>query len=153
VRTNTVTGVCASGTGLCWRDMPGGAIDIWNRDIAGDGRQQWVVIYDGTNTETGCPISGPNQSSVGVYSFIGFNAQYAGAGYNNGGKYWVGDNTNSGSEFDYWAWSSNGELANCGDSQQSGGVWAIPSARWSEGNQLYTVKNPSLITAFQQINV
>jgi hypothetical protein len=90
---------------------------------------------------------------VGIYSFIGFNQLYAGAGYYNGGVYWVGDNTNSGSEFDYWAWGSNGQLANCGDSEQKGGIWSIPAVSWTEGQQLYTAKNQTYITPFQQIHV
>jgi hypothetical protein len=55
VRSDDPTGICWSGSSLCWRDMPTGAIDLWNRDISGDARQQWTVIYEGTANQVGCP--------------------------------------------------------------------------------------------------
>lgn len=142
------TGICWSGSSLCWRDMPSGAIDMWNRDISGDGRQQWTVIYEGTANQTGCPING----NYGVYAFRGSNGSYASAGdYNGNSLYWVGDGTS----FDYWDWNPNGTLGNCADTRNNPGnfyAYSIGYRGWQEGEQLYT--NPTgSASAFQQIHV
>jgi hypothetical protein len=148
--TDDPTGVCWSGHSLCWRDMPSGAIDMWNRDISGDPRQTWEVVYEGTVDQTGCASGIPNS---GVYAFIGWNGYYASAGYttNGGQSYYVGDGTS----YDYWAWYSNGALINCADTRNNdNGAYSIPAPPWGEGNQLVTA--PMAIygyTPFQQIHV
>jgi hypothetical protein len=149
VSAYSATGICWSGTSLCWRDMPSGPIDMWNRDISGDARQQWVPVYEGTEQQTGCPAGG----NVGVYAFIGYNGYYASAGYttNGGLSYYVGDGTT----FDYWAWGTNGALYNCADTRNNPNefyAYSIPSAHWSEGVQLYTAP-VGTYTPFQQIHV
>jgi hypothetical protein len=143
----SATGICWSSS--CWRDMPSGAIDMWNRDISGDPRQQWTVVYEGTEKQTGCGAGG----NFGVYAFIGYNGYYAGAGYttNGGQSYYVGDGTS----YDYWAWDTNGALLNCADTRNNdNGSYSIPAPPWSEGTQLVTA--PEVVysyTPFEQIHV
>jgi hypothetical protein len=144
------TGICWSGSSLCWRDMPSGAIDMWNRDISGDPRQTWEVLYEGTVDQTGCANDIPN---YGVYAFIGWNGFYASAGYttNGGNTYYVGDGTT----YDYWAWGTNGALYNCADTRNNAnGAYSIPAPPWSEGQQLVTAPKESFsYTPFGQIHV
>ena len=143
----SATGICWSG--YCWRDMPSGAIDMWDRDISGDARQQWTVVYEGTAGQTRCPIAG----NFGVYAFIGYNGYYASAGYtsNGGQSYYVGDGTTS----DYWAWSPDGALYNCADTRDNAnGDYSIIAPPWSEGTRLVTA--PTVIysyTPFEQVHV
>jgi hypothetical protein len=150
VPSDIVTGICWSGNSLCWRDMPSGAIDMWNRDISGDPRQQWDVVYEGTVDQTGCGSVGGN---FGVYAFFGYNGSYASAGYstNGGNSYYVGD----GSSYDYWAWDTNGALLNCADTRNNAnGPYSIVSPPWSEGTQLTTAPEEVYsYTPFQQISV
>lgn len=145
----SATGICWSGNSLCWRDMPSGAIDMWNRDISGDPRQQWTVVYEGTEKQTGCGAGG----NFGVYAFIGYNGYYASAGYttNGGQSYYVGDGTS----YDYWAWDTNGALLNCADTRNNdNGAYSITAPPWSQGTQLVTT--PEVVysyTPFDQIHV
>jgi hypothetical protein len=145
----SATGICWTGSSLCWRDMPSGAIDMWNRDISGDPRQQWAVVYEGTESQTGCGAGG----NFGVYAFIGYNGYYASAGYttNGGQSYYVGD----GSSYDYWAWDTNGALLNCADTRNNdNGTYSIVAPPWSEGTQLVTASEAIYsYTPFQQITV
>jgi hypothetical protein len=149
VAGSVVTGICWSGTSLCWRDMPSGAIDMWNRDISGDPRQQWVVVYEGNESQTGCTAGG----GVGIYAFIGYNGYYASAAYtpNGGQAYYVGD----GDSYDYWAWGTSGALLNCADTRNNeNGAYGITSPPWSEGEQLWTASiMPFGYTPFEQIKV
>lgn len=145
VSSTAATGICWKS--LCWRDMPGGAIDMWNRDISGDARQQWAVIYEGTENQTNCPAGG----NVGVYAFLGYNGYYAGAGYTSDGgqSYYVGDGNTS----DFWAWGSDGGLYNCADTRNNPNEflsYSIPSASWYEGAQLYTAP-VGTYTPFEQV--
>jgi hypothetical protein len=146
IRPDTATGICWSytGNGLCWRDMPGGAIDMWNREISGDSRQQWAAIYEGTTGQTGCPISG----NIGVYAFLGYNGYYAGAAYYSDDRYYVGD----GDSYDYWAWDPDGVLENCADTrtQHTAYAWPIAATTWKEGTQLFTVESTNGST-FDQV--
>lgn len=144
------TGICWSGSSLCWRDMPGGAIEMWDRNISGDPRQTWEVEYEGTVDQTGCASGIPN---YGVYAFLGFNGEYASAGYttNGGQSYYVGD----GFSYDYWAWGSNGALYNCADTRNNAnGAYSIISPPWFQGTQLLT--EPAAVgsyTPFEQVHV
>ena len=145
VRSDDPTGICWSGSSLCWRDMPTGAIDLWNRDISGDARQQWTVIYEGTANQVGCPVSG----NYGVYAFRDYSGQYASAFADNG-YYYVSDGTT----YDYWDWSPGGGLANCADTRANPGQgpFYIPYTYWSSGDQLVT-QPAAFAAAFQQIHV
>ena len=140
-------GICATNwsDNYCWRQVSGGATDIWSRDISGDINQQYTAVYIGTASSYDC-IPGPNWSNwsnYGVYEFIssGSSGYYVGAADHG----YMGVQAGSPNYYDQWVWAPNGVLYNCGASVNAGVPEGITNQA-KDYNQLYVTSNNTWAT-------
>lgn len=120
------TGLCQTPGNLhCWRaSFTSGAVDEWPRNIAGDPLQQFAVQCEPagcTVSSSGCLQGLPQNlqnalANTGVFLINDGSNFFIGAGYQG----YLGEDTGNpggNSYYDEWAWTTGGQLINCGQSQ------------------------------------